>query len=165
MWVKDYMLSDICKTSADTTVKEAVKKMVQQKTNSLIIVDDQDRPIGTLSSHTLIRETVPEYLKDDPVSSNFGAEGTFNKYAQKIENKIVSDIMYNDTHILSEDDTMIEAAAYTVDTSRRILPVADKNGKCVGAITRTCIKNALYNVLYPNDQVESKNGGCCNCEK
>ncbi len=149
MWVKNYMFSDVCTTSPNTTVQEAIKKMVEKKTNSLVVIDDDNKPIGILSSHTVIREALPSYLEDSPVSANFGVEGTFNKYAVKVADKSVMEIMHTDFHILSEDDAMIEAAAYSVGTHRRILPVADDDGKLIGAVTRTCIKNALFDVLYP----------------
>lgn len=161
MWVKNYMFPNVCTVKGNITVKEAVKMMVEKKTNSLIIIDDENHPIGTVSSLKLINEAVPGYLKDDVVSSNFGVEGTFNKYTKAIADKLVKDVMYDDTHILSEDDTIIEAAAYTIDTNRRILPVANKEGVLIGAVTRTCIKNALYNVLFPDQPVKQNKGDHC----
>ncbi|MFH1661630.1 MAG: CBS domain-containing protein [Candidatus Falkowbacteria bacterium] len=160
MWVKDYMFNKISTVSKDVNIKEAVKEMVDEKTNSLIVVDKNLKPIGILSSYTLIRNVVPAYLKDDPIFSNFGAEGTFDRYAEKMKNKKVKDIMHTDFHILSKEDTMIEAASYSIKASRRILPVVCKDGKLIGAITRTCIKNALYNALYKDNQINPKNGGC-----
>ena len=160
MWVKDYMFNKVYTISPDKTISEAVKIMVANKTNSLIVVDENYKPIGILSSRTLIKEVVPAYLKDDPNFSKFGAEGTFDKYANKMKDKKIKYVMHTDTHILSEDDAMIEAAAYSISAARRILPVVDKEGRLIGAITRTCIKNALYNVIYKNQQINPENGGC-----
>ena len=159
MWVKDYMLTDFSSATKDITILKAVKLMVKNKTNSLVIVDEQNHPIGTLSSYTLVREVVPAYLKDDPIFSNFGAEGTFDKYAEKMKDCKVEDIMHDDFHALNIDDAMIEAASYAIKASRRISPVVDKEGVIVGVITRTCIKNALYNTLFKDDQIDPKNGG------
>ena len=139
--------------------------MVDERTNSLIVIDHESKPIGTLSSYTLVREVVPAYLKDDPMFSQFGKEGTFDKYAEKMKDKKVKDLMHTDFHVLSEDDAMIEAASYSIKASRRILPVVDKDGKLVGATTRTCIKNALYNALYKDSMIEPKNGGCGDCSE
>ena len=164
MFVRDYMFSQVCTASPDMTIKEAAKFMVEKKTNSLIVVDGENKPIGTLSSYTIIREVVPEHLKGDPMFSQFGREGTFDKYAEKAKDKKISELMHTDFHALSVDDAMIEAAAYSIKSSRRILPVVDKDGKLVGAITRTCIKNALYNVLFLEEQINPKNGGC-GCER
>lgn len=160
MWVKDYMFTNVCTVSPEATIGEVVKIMVEKKTNSLIVVDKDNKPVGTLSSYTLIKEVVPEYLKDDPISANFGAEGTFDKYAQLAKDKKIKEVMHKNFHILSEKDAMIEAAAYAIHVSRRLLPVTNKEGVLIGAITRTCIKNALYNAIYKDNTIVPTNGGC-----
>jgi len=147
MWVKDYMSKDFSITSPDKTVKDAITAMIDNKTNSLVVVDEESRPIGIISSYTLIKEAVPAYLKEDPIYSNFGAEGTLDKYAAKMKDKKVSEIMNIDFHKLSEGDAMIEAASYAVEASRRMLPVVDADGKVIGVINRTSIKKALYDAM------------------
>ncbi len=165
MWVKNYMHNRVCITSKKEKISDALKKMVEKKTNSLIVVDDERRPIGILSSYTLVREVVPAYLREDSMAADFGAEGTFDKYADKIKDKTVEEIMHTDFHVLSEDDAMIEAATYSIKASRRILPVVDKDGKMIGAITRTCIKNALHNAIFKDERIEFEEGRCpaCGC--
>ncbi|MCK5536363.1 MAG: CBS domain-containing protein [Bacteroidales bacterium] len=159
MWVKDYMITDFLTVDKDITILEAVKLLVENKTNSLIVVDENKSPIGTLSSYTLVREVVPSYLKDDPIFSNFGAEGTFDKYAEKMKDHKVEDLMHKDFHALNVNDAMIEAASYAIKADRRILPVIDSEKKIVGVITRTCVKNALYNALFKDKQINPHNGG------
>lgn len=163
MWVKDYMFTEICTIESDKTLKETVKYMVEKKTNSLIVVD-KNIPVGTLSSHSLIKEVVPAYLKNDPMFSQFGKEGTFDKYAEKAQNKLIKDIMHKDIHTLSENDAMIEAASYSVKSNRRLWAVVNDEGNLIGAITRTCIKNALYNAIYRDEKINPHNGGC-DCRK
>ncbi len=165
MWVKDYMFKNVCTISPDTTIGEAVKFMVENKTNSVVVVDENRKPIGTLSSYTLVREVVPAYLKDDPIFSQYGKEGTFNKYAQRMKDGKVRDLMHKDFHILSVHDAMIEAASYSIKAERRILPVVDDEGKLIGAVTRTCIKNALYNTLFKDAPINPENGGCASCSE
>jgi len=159
MWVKDYMFKKLHVITKERTVAEAVKRMVEEKTNSLIVVDDDNKPVGIVSSYILARESVPAYLKDDPIFANYGAEGTLDKYADRIKNKTIEEIMYTDFHALSEDDAMIEAASYSIEAPRRTLPVVDKNGKLIGAVTRTCIKNAIYNAIYKDEQIDPTDGG------
>ena len=163
MWVKNYMHNRICITSKDEKISDAIKKMVEQRTNSLIVVDENQKPIGILSSYTLVREVVPAYLKEDSMVADFSAEGTFDRYAEKIKDKTVEEVMHTDFHILSEDDTMIEAATYSIKASRRILPIVGEDGKMIGAITRTCIKNALHNAIFRKEKVEFEEGGCSAC--
>jgi CBS-domain-containing membrane protein len=125
----------------------------------LIVVDDEERPVGTLSSYTLVRHVVPAYLKDDPMFSQYGREAVFMKYAERMKDKKVLDLMHPDFHLLSSTDSMIEAASYSVMAERRISPVVDADGILIGIITRTCIKNALHNAIYPDEPINPKNGG------
>jgi len=150
MFIKDYMYKDVHTTSPDTTVAEALLYMSQNKTNSLIVVDEQHKPIGIISSQILIRAAVPEYLRDDPMYSQFNAEGALEENVNKIKDKKLKELMYTEFHKLSLEDAIIEAASYSVDSYRRILPVVDEQGVLTGAITRTCIKNAMYDALYGN---------------
>jgi len=154
MWVKDYMCRWVNTIEPQKSIADAAKKMVEKKTNSLIVVDKEGKPIGLITSHILIQETVPEYLKDNEISAQFGAEGVFDKYAAKVKNQKLEDVMYSDFHTLSIDDAMIEAAAYASKEQRRTIPVVDKEGKLTGAITRTCIKNALYNAIFKDKKID-----------
>ncbi len=163
MWVRDYMKDCFNTITSEKTLEEAVKQMVDQKVNSLIVVDDEKKPIGLVSSHALIREVVPEYLKDDPSNSQFGAEGTLDKYAGKAKGKKVESFMYKDFHVLNQNDPMIEAAAYLIEGERRTLPVADDDGKLVGVVTRTCVKRAIYNSIFKDNPVKSRED--CGSEK
>ena len=155
MWVRDYMSKEFCVISSDKTIEDALVAMVEKKTNSLVVVDEEEKPIGIVSSYTLIKEVVPDYLKGDPIYSNFGAEGTLDKYAVKMKDKKIGDIMHKDFHILSENDAMIEAASYAVEASRRMLPVVDGDGKTIGVINRTSIKNALYDAIRKENKEAS----------
>lgn len=164
MLVKDYMFQNVCTADSDMTIAEAVKFMVEKKTNSLIVVDENRKPVGVLSSFTLAKTVVPTYLSSDPIFSQYGAEGTFDKYANKIKELKISEIMHKDFHSLSEDDTMIEATSYSIADERRTLPVVNKEGVLIGAISRTSVKNALYNVIYKDDQIDPHQDGCKFCK-
>jgi len=155
MIVKNYMCDWVNTISEDKTFPEVVKKMSEKKTNSIVVVDEGDKPVGLVSSRTLIKQVIPNYLKD-PTNSMFGAEGTFDRYADKLRDLKLKDFMDTDFHILSQEDAMIEAASYAFKGNQRFMPVADEDGKLIGAVTRTCIKNALYNIFYKDNQVDPK---------
>ncbi|MFH1781099.1 MAG: CBS domain-containing protein [Patescibacteria group bacterium] len=152
--VKEYMCGWVNKIDKNATLGEALKQMVDEKTNSLVIVDSKNRPKGVISSRLIIKEVVPEYLRDDEITSQFGAHGSLAKYAIQQKDKIVKDFMYKDFHCLDPDDAMIEAATYATKGARRILPVVNKEGELIGAITRTAIKIAIYNTIYGEDRID-----------
>lgn len=156
MWVKDYMCDWVNTIHQEKELADAVKQMVEQKTNSIVVIDDEKKPVGLVSTRLLIKQVVPEYLKDDPTYSMYGAEGTFDRYAEKAKNKKLEDFMIKEFHTLSENDAMIEAAAYAVKGAMRFMLVVNKEGVLTGAITRTCIKNALHNTLFKDDQIDPK---------
>jgi len=160
MWVKDYMKDCFNTISPEKTLSEAVKQMIEQKVNSLIVVDEDKKPIGLVTSHGMIKEVVPGYLKDDPTYAQFGAEGTLDKYAEMAKDKKVADFMYKEFHLLNDKDPMIEAASYLIEGERRTLPVVDETGKLVGVITRTCVKKALHNAIFKDSQIDPKECDC-----
>ncbi|MBU0732453.1 CBS domain-containing protein [Patescibacteria group bacterium] len=156
MQVKDYMTTWVNTIGPDNTLEEAVEKMSEKKTNSLVVVDKSKKPIGVISSHLLIKEIVPEYLKGSEIMAQFGVKGTLAKYAKKAKHHKIKDFMYKDIHVLDPDDAMIEAATYVVEGARRVLPVVDKEGKLIGAITRTSVKIALHDALSEAEEMEKK---------
>jgi len=156
------MYKDVYTASSETTVAEALLSMVKNKTNSLIVINEKHKPIGLICSQIIIRAAVPEYLQNDPTYSQFDAEGSMEKNIQRIKNIKLKDLMYTEFHTLTIDNAMIEAASYSIDSYRRILPVVDKSGILVGGITRTCIKNAMNDALNikitsTNEDVENIN--------
>lgn len=158
MFVKNYMCKWVNTIDSERTLAEAAKKMVEKKTNSMVVVDEKNKPVGMVSAHLLIKQVVPAYLKDDPLYSQFGAEGTFDRYAEKAKDKKINDFMDTDFHTLSEDDAMIEAAAYSLKGRRRMMAVVNKEGELIGVLTRTCIKIALYNAVFNNEKIDPKTG-------
>lgn len=146
------MYTDVHTANTENTVAEALKYMKQHKTNSLIITDAENKPVGIVSSQILIRAAVPEYLQGDPVYSQYGPEGTMAESLKKIKDRALGDLMYTEFHTLTMDDVIIEAASYSVDSYRRILPVINDDGTLAGAITRTCIKNAMYDTLFEHSE-------------
>ena len=63
------MFKNVCTVGPDMTIAEAVRFMVEKKTNSLVVVDEDRKPIGTLSSYTLAKAVVPPYLSGNPTFS------------------------------------------------------------------------------------------------
>lgn len=163
MLVKDYMYTVTHTATADISVAQALQLMTENKTNSLIVIDTTKKPIGIISSQILIKAAVPEYLKDDPVYSQYGTEEILSESVATIKDKPISEFMYTEIHCLSPNDAIVEAASYSLDSYRRALPVTDdETGELIGTVTRTCLKNALYNAVFPESQINPQNGGLHN---
>lgn len=122
--------------------------MTEKKTNGLVVIENS-KPVGIISSLSIIQTIIPPFLKDDPNISVHGAEGMFDEYAVKACCKLVKDVMFSDVHILTEDDAIIEAATFASMDDQRLLPVVKSNEDqtIVGVINRTIIKRACYDAL------------------
>lgn len=147
MFVKDYMSRDVITITEDKTIADAAALMKKGNINSLIVIDAENKPVGTLSSYTLIREAVPVYLKGDATVGDFSNEGAFDKFARMQKDRNIKEIMHTHYHILSINDTMIKAAANSINVHRKIMPVVDENGKLVGIITRSNIGKAFFDAV------------------
>jgi len=147
MLVKDYMSVDVVTITEDETIGDAAILMKNKDINSLIVVNADRKPVGTLSSYTMAREAVPVYLKGDATVADLGAGETFNKFAKMQKDRLVKEIMHTHYFILSPDDPMIKAAANSIKVRRKIMPVVDKDGKLVGIITRSNIGRAFYDAV------------------
>ncbi|MBS3782925.1 MAG: CBS domain-containing protein [Anaerolineae bacterium] len=53
---RDIMTSTVISVSEQTTVKDAAKKLLESDIHRLLVVDDDDRPLGILSTTDIIRE-------------------------------------------------------------------------------------------------------------
>lgn len=148
MKVKNYYQEEIVMMDQEKTLGDAIREMTNKKSNSVIVIDQEQKPIGIVSSHLIIDEIVPAYLKQDDISVKFDSEGVLDKYTKQKKDKKIKEIMVTDFPTLDLDDPMILAAAYSDEETRRIVPVVDAEGKLIGAITRTNIKKALYDVIF-----------------
>lgn len=53
---RDAMTSNVISISEDATVKEAAKKLLENKIHRLLVVSEDSRPLGILSTTDIIRE-------------------------------------------------------------------------------------------------------------
>ena len=156
MIVKEYMITSPATITKEKTLAEAVTKMAQEKTNSLIVVDEDTKPVGMVSSRSIIRAVLPDYLEDDPNISVFEREGQLDHFSRKVKDLKVEEFMRKIEYKIGPDDSMVRAAAFSTLASVRTLPVVDGEKKLIGSITRTSIKNAIYNSITSNKEEEGQ---------
>ncbi len=53
---RDVMTSDVISIPEDATVEEAAKKLLESNIHRLLVVNEQNRPLGILSTTDIIRE-------------------------------------------------------------------------------------------------------------
>ncbi|OGH82238.1 MAG: hypothetical protein A3F93_01620 [Candidatus Magasanikbacteria bacterium RIFCSPLOWO2_12_FULL_34_7] len=133
--------------SPDDTFAEAIKKMLEAKTNGMVVVNKDFKIEGILSSWDLIQYLVPDYLEEDKHLASFESADVFAKRALEIKDEPVSKFMTKSVHTCNSSDSLMEAAIILSEFKIRQLPVVDENNKLVGYINRTDIKRAIGDVL------------------
>lgn len=153
MKVRDHIRRNVITITHDATFREALETMVQQKTNGLIVVDDQNKAIGTIDSFNLIDQMVPDYLSDDPSLAQFATENVFHKAVSEALNRQVHEMMESTGDIcVHEDDSMVYAATLASKHDFRYIPVIDDTcDELVGLVSRTDIKRAMAELLGIKD--------------
>ena len=145
--VAQYMQSDVVWVHHHATIREAMKIFVEQKINSVVVVDDDHRVVGMLSSIDVIQYIVPDYLEEDRHLASFEAGDVFARRVREVADQPVTRSMSKDIKTIQPNHTLI--AAVTLLSEHRInqLPVVDETGKLIGYIGRSNIKQAIHDAL------------------
>ncbi|OGH66520.1 MAG: hypothetical protein A3B90_00760 [Candidatus Magasanikbacteria bacterium RIFCSPHIGHO2_02_FULL_41_13] len=133
--------------SPNTSLKEAVRMMIESKTNGAVVVGQNNKVVGILSSWDIIQYIVPEYLEQDMHLATFESGDIFAIRTLELQNDPISKFMSTSLHTCKADHSIMEAATLLSEFHIRQLPVVDDNEILVGYINRTDIKRAVGNVL------------------
>jgi CBS domain-containing protein len=145
--VSDYMQTKTLTLSPNTSLKEAVRMMIESKTNGAVVVGQNNKVVGILSSWDIIQYIVPEYLEQDMHLATFESGDIFAIRTLDLQNDPISKFMSTSLHTCKADHSIMEAATLLSEFHIRQLPVVDDNEILVGYINRTDIKRAVGNVL------------------
>lgn len=150
MEVKDIMKPAIS-ISEEASFKEALKAMVDQKTNTLLVVDDTGSLVGEVTVADLMDAIVPEYLDGDNIAANFATEEMFEKAVRDAAEQQVKFFMSHDFSVVEVDDGLMTIAATAIAHQRARIPVVDKDGHPVGIISRQGLKHIIAKFLGIDD--------------
>lgn len=154
MLVERYMQTRVNTVHHDATVREVVRLMIDRKTNGLVVVDDQHRVVGILSSWDIVKHITPDYLEEDIRLASFAAEAQFKDRIATIAHDPIEKFMTKRVHCIKKDRPLIEAAALLTEFHIRQLPVVDDEQVLIGYLNRTDIKLAAGDVLQALDTQE-----------
>lgn len=149
--MSQYMRKDVPTISEGATVKHVVLKMIEGKTNGLVVLDKSSRACGIISSWDIIKYLVPDYLEEDESLAAFETSDLFVKRVNEIAGDSVEKFMSTKVHTIRQDKTLMEAATLLTEFQIRQLPVVDETGNLVGYINRTDIKNAIGEMFKSNN--------------
>lgn len=149
--VLQYMKSEVITLPASVLVRDAIELMLKKKTNGIVIVDQQSKVCGILSSWDIIQFVVPDYLEEDRHLAAFEAGDVFVSRVKEVMHEPITKCMTKNVHTVIASDSLMKAATLLSEFKIRQLPVVDGNGVLVGYINRSDIKRAIGDILGLSD--------------
>ena len=131
----------------NSTFRDAVELMLKKHTNGIVIIDNENKVAGILSSWDLIQYLVPDYLEEDKHLASFETGDTFSTRIDELENDSIMNFASKKVHTIKKTHSIMEAAALLSEFHIRQLPVVDDENKLIGYLNRTDVKKAIGDVL------------------
>lgn len=144
-------LKDITKEAAiiglEATLEDAVRKMIKEQANALIVIDDEGKFAGEVNVSDLFEAIVPEFLDGDAVLEHFSTEEKFNEATQEARSKPIEEFMSMNADPILITDSIVSVAAAAIAHQHSRIPVVDHEDRPIGVISRQGLKHILGDVL------------------
>jgi len=127
----------------DATLHDVLAKMITAKTNSVLVVDEDQRLLGLINAGSVISYVVPDYLEEDVIVAKFASEDIFKEEVNKVRDVSVLDFMNSDPNTVKVSASIMEVAILALSKKQIRVPVVDDENKVVGLLTRTEIKQMI----------------------
>jgi len=150
MEIKD-IIKDAVTISEDATFQEALSAMINGKTNTLLVTDENEVLVGEVTVADLLDAIVPEYLDGDSIAANFATEDMFEEAVRSAEGQQVKYFMSSDFNSVDLEDGLMTVAATAIAHQRARIPVVDKDNHPIGIISRQGLKHILAQFLGIKD--------------
>lgn len=133
--------------SEDASFSDALRKMVREKTNTLLVINEAGVLTGEVSVSDLLDAIVPEYLDGDSIAANFATEEMFEAAVTDAAERQVALFMSTDFDAVKASDGLMTIAATAIAHQRARIPVVDNEDRPVGIISRQGLKQILARFL------------------
>jgi len=128
-------------------LRETLKELIHQKTNSALIIDEEGKLVGEVSVLGIVRAVIPDYIEDDYVAAHFSTEEIFREDVMKSQNISICDIMKRDPKTITLETSLTLAAVTAISGRQSRIPVVDEDHKPLGVLTRTELKQVIGQIL------------------
>lgn len=149
MHVIDIMTSDVITVTADTSLKEAARKMLQAGVSGLPVVEDGGTIIGIV--------TEADFVEAEAARS-WGRQrrrllGAVVGNHHPVQAQLVSEVMTKRPIVIDQDSDVTEAARKMAEHGVKRLPVVTPDGQVVGIVSRSDILMAF---ARPDEVIEDE---------
>ena len=144
-------LKDITKEAAvidlGATLEDAVRKMISEQANALIVIDDEGKFAGELNVSDLFEAVVPEQLDGDAVLEHFSTEEAFVDAVKAASDKPIEEFVSHNAEPVVVTDSIMSVAAAAIAYQHSRIPVVDHSNRPIGVISRRGLKQILGKYL------------------
>lgn len=155
--VEQYMQENPATIPHTSDLREAIRRMIEERTNGLVVINDERRVVGILSGWDTIQYIVPDYLEDDLHLAAFESSDLFRQRVETLADHHIANFMTEKVHTVKKGDPLMKAATLLSEFHIRQLPVVDDDGKLIGYINRTDIKRAIGDILGFQEKSDQTN--------
>lgn len=145
------IIKDPVLISEEATLEEAVRKMVMDQSNTLLVVDADGVLSGEVGVSDILDAVVPEYLDGDDVAAHFASEDMFEEAIQEAKDRPVREFMSPDIDPIRAGDGIMSVAAKAIAQRKARIPVVDDDNHPVGIISRRGLKQIIATHLRISD--------------
>ena len=142
MIIKDIMREPVIVTHKDT-FSTVLNTLICKKTNSALVVDENGKLDGEINVLLLLKEVVPEYLEGSGIAAHFATLDIFHEDIERVRDIPVEDMMNKDPKTIHEDCSLMRATVVAMQAGQSRVPVVDSEGKPIGVLTRTQLKQMI----------------------
>jgi len=140
-------LKDITKEavmiSMDASLEDAVRKMINEQANALIVIDEEGKFAGEVNVSDLFDAIIPEYLNGDAVLEHFNSEEKFIEAVKDASDKTVAEFVSKNADPVYVTDSIMVVASSAVAHQPSRIPVIDHDERPIGVISRIGLKHIL----------------------
>lgn len=142
MQVKDIVKPAVVVSEADT-FEDALNAMINQKTNTLLVIDHEGQLSGEVTVSDLLDAIVPDTLNGNEVMEHFSSDEAFIASIDVAKEIPVAEFMTQDYSSLTLEDDLMSIVATAIAQQRARIPVVDHENRPVGIISRQGLKQIL----------------------
>ena len=129
------------------TFSDAVRKMIEEQANALLVVDEEGKFAGEINVSDLFEAIVPEQLDGDSVMNYFDSEEKFVAAVRDAADKPIELFMSYDAEPVRITDSIVSVAAAAIAHQHSRIPVVDHSDRPLGVISRRGLKQIIGNFM------------------
>jgi len=127
----------------DAVFIDALRKMIIDKTNSLLVINKTGKLIGEIQSFDLIRQVVPGYVVSDEIAAHFATEEIFKDACEAAKTIPIEKFMNKDPKTITLKSSLMEAVVIAMAHGQSRIPVVDEEHRPLGVLSRTELKQVI----------------------